>query len=78
MTGRKHIALEKEKEQLTSQIEELAVKLNDNYESDEWKGENAFSKMARYQKDCQDHYRLEGKVERNQHASGADGGCPTT
>ena len=60
--GAKHIALEKEKEQLTSQIEELAVKLNDNYESDEWTGENAFSKMARYQKDCQDHYRLEGKL----------------
>ena len=61
--GDKHTALETEKTRLQNEIAAVATRMNDEYESDGWEGENAPGKVARYSADNITHMRLSRELE---------------
>ena len=56
--GDKHVALEAEKTRLQNEIQVIATRMNDEYQSDAWGGEDGSGKMARYQADNIKHMQL--------------------
>ena len=61
--GAKHTALEAEKARLQTEISAVATRMNDEYESDAWDGEDAPGKMARYNADNIKHATLSRELE---------------
>ena len=61
--GDKHVALEAEKTRLQTEISAVATRMNDEYESDAWTGEDAPGKVARYSADNITHMRLSRELE---------------
>ena len=61
--GEKHVALETEKSRLEGAIATIATKMQTEYASDKWDGEDAPGKVARYSADNITHMRLSREVE---------------
>jgi len=61
--GEEHRALEAEKTRLEAAIVAVATRMNDEYESDAWEGEDAPAKMARYNADNIQHARLSRELQ---------------
>ncbi len=56
--GEKHVELEGQRTTLQNQIQEVSERMNTEYESDAWEGEDAPAKMARYNADNIRHAQL--------------------
>lgn len=61
--GDKHTALEAERARLQTEISAVATRMNEEYESDAWTGEDAPGKVARYQADNIRHAQLSRDLE---------------
>ena len=61
--GTKHAEMIAKQEGLYDDIQELAEKMHDDYNSDEWEGEKGPAKMIRYNADQQRHGQLTREVQ---------------
>ena len=61
--GDKHTALEAEKARLQTEISAVATRMNEEFASDGWSGEDAPAKLARYNADNITHARLSRELE---------------